>query len=69
MAPSPAMDAGKEIPMRKWLTLAAATATLALTACSGTMPPSSNSSSSSGSSGSTGVEVFGTVDTGISRTW
>lgn len=63
MAPSPAMDAGKEIPMRKWLTLAAAAATLALTACSGTMPASSNSSSS------TGVEVFGTVDTGISRTW
>lgn len=63
MAPSPAMDAGKEIPMRKWLTLAAAAATLALTACSGTMPASSNSS------GSTGVEVFGTVDTGISRTW
>lgn len=63
MAPSPAMDAGKEIPMRKWLTLAAAAATLALTACSGTMPASSSSS------GSTGVEVFGTVDTGISRTW
>lgn len=72
MAPSPAMDAGKEIPMRKWLTLAAAAATLALTACSGTMPASSNSSNSSNSSsssGSTGVEVFGTVDTGISRTW
>lgn len=69
MAPSPAMDAGKEIPMRKWLTLAAAAATLTLTACSGTMPASSNSSSSSSSSGSTGVEVFGTVDTGISRTW
>lgn len=66
MAPSPAMDAGKEIPMRKWLTLAAAAATLALTACSGTMLASSNSSSASGS---TGVEVFGTVDTGISRTW
>lgn len=66
MAPSPAVDAGKEIPMRKWLTLAAAAATLALTACSGTMPASSNSSSSSGS---TGLEVFGTVDTGISRTW
>lgn len=66
MAPSPAMDAGKEIPMRKWLTLASAAATLALTACSGTMPASSSSSSASGS---TGVEVFGTVDTGISRTW
>ena len=63
MAPSPAMDAGKEIPMRKWLTLAAAAATLALTACSGTMPASSSSS------GSGGVEIFGTVDTGVSRTW
>lgn len=57
------MDAGKEIQMRKWLTLAAAAATLALTACSGTMPSSSSSGSASG------VEVFGTVDTGISRTW
>ena len=46
------MDAGKEIPMRKWLTLAAAAATLALPACAGTMPASSNSS------GSPGVEVF-----------
>ena len=49
--------------MCKWLTLAAAAATLALTACSGTMPSSSSPNSS------TGVEVFGTVDTGISRTW
>lgn len=57
------MDADKEIPMRKWLTLTAAAATLALTACSGTMPSSSSPNSS------TGVEVFGTVDTGISRTW
>lgn len=63
MSPSPAMDAGKEIQMRKWLTLAAAAATLALTACSGTMPSSSSSGNASG------VEVFGTVDTGISRTW
>lgn len=57
------MDAVKEMQMRKWLTLAAAAATLALTACSGTMPASS-SSSSSGS-----VEIFGTVDAGVSRTW
>ena len=57
------MDAGKEIQMRKWLTLAAAAATLALTACSGTMPASSSSS------GSNSVEIFGTVDTGVSRTW
>ncbi|EFI62083.1 MULTISPECIES: hypothetical protein [Comamonas] len=49
--------------MRKWLTLAAAAATLALTACSGTMPASSSSS------GSNSVEIFGTVDTGVSRTW
>ena len=46
--------------MRKWLTLAATIATLALSACSGTMPSSSSSSGSS-----SGVEVFGTVDTGI----
>lgn len=58
------MDAGKEMQMRKWLTLAAAAATLALTACSGTMPPSSSSST-----GSSKVEVFGTIDTGISRSW
>lgn len=57
------MDADKETQMRKWLTLAAAAATLALTACSGTMPASSSSSSSGG------VEIFGTVDTGVSRTW
>ena len=50
--------------MRKWLTLAATVATLALSACSGTMP---NSSSSTGSA--SGVDVFGTIDTGISRTW
>ncbi|WP_171832477.1 hypothetical protein KV708_25910 [Comamonas thiooxydans] len=49
--------------MRKWLTLAAAAATLALTACSGTMPASSSSS------GAGSVEIFGTVDTGVSRTW
>ena len=54
------MDADKEMQMRKWLTLAAAAATLALTACSGTMPASSSSS---------GVEIFGTVDAGVSRTW
>ena len=50
--------------MRKWLTLAATVATLALSACSGTMPSSSNSTGSA-----SGVEVFGTIDTGISRTW
>lgn len=60
------MDAVKEMQMRKWLTLAAAAATLALTACSGTMPASSSSSSSSSSGG---VEIFGTVDAGVSRTW
>ena len=50
--------------MRKWLTLAATITTLALSACSGTMPSSSSSSGSASS-----VEVFGTIDTGISRTW
>ena len=59
------MDADKEMQMRKWLTLAATAATLALTACSGTMPASSSSSSS----GSGSVEIFGTVDAGVSRTW
>ena len=57
------MDADKETQMRKWLTLAAAAATLTLTACSGTMPASSSSS------GAGSVEIFGTVDTGVSRTW
>nr|WP_186827423.1 hypothetical protein [Comamonas testosteroni] len=50
--------------MRKWLTMAAAAATLALSACSGTMPTTSSSAGGSGS-----VEVFGTVDTGVTRTW
>jgi len=57
------MDADKEMQMRKWLSLAAAAATLVLTACSGTIPASSSSSSSGG------VEIFGTVDAGVSRTW
>ena len=50
--------------MRKWLTMAAAAATLALSACSGTMPATSSSSG-----GSSNVEVFGTIDTGVTRTW
>lgn len=57
------MAAGKEMHMRKWFTLAAAAATLVLTACSGTMP------SSTSSTGNSKVEVFGTVDAGVSRTW
>ena len=56
----PLVRAGR-CTMRKWLITAAAM--LALTACSGTMPSSSNSGSASG------VEVFGTVDSGVSRTW
>lgn len=49
--------------MRKWLTLATAAAVLALTGCTSTMPTSSSSGSASG------VEVFGTIDTGVTRTW
>ena len=50
--------------MRKWLTLAATVAAMALSACSGTMPSSSSSSGSA-----SGVEVFGTIDAGVTRTW
>lgn len=48
--------------MRTWISTAAAAALIAvLTACSGTTPTQQSSS------GKSGVEVFGTVDTGISR--
>ena len=50
--------------MRKWLIAATAAATLALVACSGTMPSSSSTSTGSAS----GIEVFGVIDTNISRT-
>ena len=50
--------------MRKWLNLAATVAAMALSACSGTMPSSSSSSGST-----SGVEVFGTIDAGVTRTW
>ena len=50
--------------MRKWLTVVTAAATLALAACSGTMPSSSSSSAGSTS----GVEVFGVIDANVSRT-
>ena len=50
--------------MRKWLTAAAAVATLALAGCSGTMPSSSSTNAGSAS----GVEVFGVIDANVSRT-